>query len=479
MVADAVTGTDGRRGFVEHVKPFPPVEAFFPRRKFDPDAPICFVHVMKTAGTTVRLTLENAFDGEQVFPSGSSAYVGGYLKLREALQAGDDFNSYAAISGHYGWKITAHLSARANLFTWFREPRDRAISHFFFKVVQNRAEGTGALLQRIDSGERLESIFMDWARKMFVQPFHALAVGNPDKGYGAAKGGPYRDVAIDVLHRCFFIGLLEDHERSLDGLSALTSILPPKQEVKRNVGVKRGKGLSLLADEQAEFDSLLATEIAFYERVRQVYDHQMKELREAQDENPAFGLIGNREGLRQYLLGLPQMARRRKLTQWKAWDAVQGENLDSREEFKEKDGKRSRWRWTASMPDTYLYFDPPPGPFRIRLRLNPATPLENARNAELRIAGHEIDLRLEAAPSGRNDLVGEISAGLRATFPETLEFHIHTPVMLDESKFGYRVGTRMLGLALESISAEPLPDPWIRRFGRLVVRMLSSLKPLP
>lgn len=49
----------------------PPGASFFPQRAYNPGAALCFVHVAKAAGTSVRMMMENAFSGDQTYPSAS------------------------------------------------------------------------------------------------------------------------------------------------------------------------------------------------------------------------------------------------------------------------------------------------------------------------------------------------------------------------------------------------------------------------
>lgn len=440
---------------------FPSAEAFLPLPKFNAGGQLCFLHVPKSAGTSVRLTMENAFDGDRVFPTGSAAFRGDYLQVTAGIEAGDDVRSFDALYGHFGWQAAQYLRSGANLFTWVREPRDRIISQFFFSVVQLRAPRFAAFVKRLDRGERLETVFIDWAQSVAGRPFQALVTGGP--GYknwrNANPHTKLHDAAVEALRSCFFIGLMEDHERSLDGLCALATILPPRQAIKRNVGTRRSRGLSLTDSELKRFDDIMEPQIALYERVVQVYQLQMEYLRMSARDNPAVGLIGDREALRQHILRAPKQVALRKRTQWNAWDAVQGENLDGREQHILANGEIKRWRWTGSTADTYIYLAGPYEPFEIRLRLYRATPVRNAKGAELSISGNPIKLVFERKPKGDMHLVGQVSDEVAKALPEIVELHIHTPSMLDERDLISGSGTRTLGLAIEGISIFSMTTP--------------------
>ena len=438
----------------------PSVDSFFPQRSYIDGAQLCFLHIQKTAGTTVRLLMENAFAGTRVFPTGSHAFDGGYLEFEPALAAGDDFRDFEAFGGHNGAIAARLLPEETNRFVWLREPFDRGVSAFFFFAVQERTGTHKAYTERLDLGERIESVFLDWADREGQRLQSLLIAGRAGTFDEWRKTHPHVDVdaeAVAAIRQCFFVGLMEDQERSIDAFCALTSILPPKQDTRKNVGTKRRIGLSFTPEEQARLARIYAPQFAFCRRMTEIYHRQMDMLRGRASENPALALIGRREELRQYILGLPKAKRQRRLATWNAWDPVQGENLDSREQHRAQDGGLSRWRWTGPSPDTYLYVDPPrKNALKLRLRLNRATPIENAQRAELFVAGHRVPLRMQDAQGETLDLVGEIARKDARRLPDLVEIHIHTPAMMDEGALVPYAGTRKLGLALESLSFEPV-----------------------
>lgn len=452
-------------------------------RRFNPGAPICFVHVMKAAGTTVRLVLENAFDGETVYPSGSPVFKGRYIPLNRSRKSGDDLKRYAVLSGHFGAVVSEELSDSANLFAWLREPGDRVISEFFFVVTQERREIYQTYVDRLDAGERPETVFLDWLRDVppdFHRQMSQLVCGNGLSYPDWREAHPdvrLEDAALEALRRCFFIGLLEDQERSLDALCAITSILPPARIERRNFGTRRPSTINFTAEEQAEFDALLVPDRAFYAIAREVYDRQMAELAERSRTEPALALIGDRSALRTHLLARADTP---TLTEWSAWDRVLAENLDGREELRTPDGGVvGRWRWTAPKPDTFLYFRlPRRTAFELTITLNPATPIQHAEQATLQLCGNPVPLMLTRLPDERIELTALIPRRMADRLPDLAELHLHTPTMLDESKLVPYPGTRMLGLALESISARPVSSGLRRalvktRLGKLALRIAN------
>lgn len=468
----------------------PPAASFFPQRPYHPGAALCFVHVAKAAGTSVRLTMENAFAGERTYPVSSRLDGDAYTKPWEALKAGDDFGRFEALSAHAGAAIGELLQPDANLFTWLREPEDRLISAFFFFVVQERQRRHAEYAARLDAGERVESVFLDWLMRPgadFHQQQAQLAYGMPSNRRlwsDTHPGVSVREAALSALRRMFFIGLMEDHERSLDALCAITSIVPPASEHRRNAGSRRPKRIDFTADEQARFDEILLPDRALYALAREIYDRQMAELAERGRTEPALALIGDRQGLRRHILD-KAASQAPVLTAWHAWDPVLGENLDTREPVASRGKSDCRWRWTANRPDTQLYFRlPRRTAFELRIRLAPATPSGHAKHTALRLSGEPLPLSVSYDSDGRTVLTAMISEHRANRLPALAELHIHTARMLDESTLVPYAGTRMLGLAIESIEALPIPRirylwRWLRgpRLVGLARRVLSRRPP--
>jgi hypothetical protein len=441
------------------------------------------VHVAKAAGPSVRLMMENAFPGDHTYPAASRLAVGVYSKPWNAKEAGDDFLKFEALSAHAGASIEELLAPDANLFTWLREPEDRIISAFFFFVVQERQKANAPFIARLDAGERVEVVFLDWLMQPgaeFYSQQSQLVYGNASNRqlwcdtHASVSVG---NAAVEALRRLFFIGLMEDHERSLDAFCAITSTLPPASIHRRNQGRSRPKRIDFTPDEQVRFDEILAPDRAFYALARDVYNQQMANLRRRTE--PAFASIGNRPALRQQILR-EAADRVPVLTTWKAWDPILGENLDTREQL--SDLGTSRWRWTGNSPDTFLYFRlPRRTAFELRIHLAPATPPGHAEQTTLKLSGEPLHIVLAITPEGRAELMAMIPQSLANRLPELAELHIHTSHMLDERTLVPYAGTRKLGLAIEAISATPVPQLTLlkRRIGEtrvagLTRRLLSS-----
>lgn len=83
-----------------------------------------FLHLHKTAGTSVRSFLERFFRPEEICPAG----------FRHQFQAlsSDQLRRYRMFAGHLDWEELDQVEGPSFTFTVLREPRERLLSYYFF-----------------------------------------------------------------------------------------------------------------------------------------------------------------------------------------------------------------------------------------------------------------------------------------------------------------------------------------------------------
>lgn len=83
-----------------------------------------FLHLHKTAGTSVRSFLERFFRPEEICPAG----------FRHQFQAlsSDQLANYRMFAGHLDWEELDQVEGPSFTFTVLREPRERLLSYYFF-----------------------------------------------------------------------------------------------------------------------------------------------------------------------------------------------------------------------------------------------------------------------------------------------------------------------------------------------------------
>ena len=83
-----------------------------------------FLHLHKTAGTSVRSFLERFFRPEEICPAG----------FRHQFRAlgREELASYRMFAGHLDWEDLDQVGGPSFTFTVLREPRERLLSYYFF-----------------------------------------------------------------------------------------------------------------------------------------------------------------------------------------------------------------------------------------------------------------------------------------------------------------------------------------------------------
>lgn len=111
-----------------------------------------FVHLVKTAGTSVRTRLQHHFGERAIYPDASDAGQTQYFSmahLRERVRArGDEIRM---VTGHFPLCTAEILGGEFTTLTVLREPTERTLSH----LSHHRA------WSRKDRGKRLEDIYSD------------------------------------------------------------------------------------------------------------------------------------------------------------------------------------------------------------------------------------------------------------------------------------------------------------------------------
>ncbi|NND68054.1 MAG: sulfotransferase family 2 domain-containing protein [Halioglobus sp.] len=248
----------------------------------DPQAPAeeqqryFFIHIQKTAGSSLRQHLLANFTREQIYPSPpgkgenwSESYLSGALLTslpRWALEP------YLLFHGHMPFTATRRLpfDRPPKRFTILREPVERTLSVIGQKK-RHRPEFKGATLEEVYSHE---SVFagqiLNHQAKIFAVPDDSDALA----GYAPYPVGPVEfERAKENLASLEVIGLMSDMQGFLDNLATTFGWTMLDEDVRENVGRKAEVSQSLL-DRIAEDNRL---EMEFY-----AYAEKLVKERQAQ-----------------------------------------------------------------------------------------------------------------------------------------------------------------------------------------------------
>lgn len=187
-----------------------------------------FIHIEKTAGTSLQNMLLDAFGKNAVYREHEDT-----LQWRSAAE----LSQYAVFSGHFTYDSLALIPReRVNAFSFVAEPASRLVSLYrFWRAHRPSAPGYHKAMEaaaRHDIGAfyRLESVrakhevtnhmayCIMGARQW--QAWTALLGATPT-GQREAVLAPMREAILERMRQFAFVGLREDFERSCDLLFAL------------------------------------------------------------------------------------------------------------------------------------------------------------------------------------------------------------------------------------------------------------------
>lgn len=193
-------------------------------RPLRPDERLCFLHIVKTAGSSFSHHLKNQFNAEDICPA---RYWPDLLAMPEKER-----NRYRLISGHFAHDIANYLDDRSTRYvTMLRDPVARTISVFeyaqWFVNKAGHEHDYGRMSGHIDKFRRV----MDEGLEAFVMnedPDVQLAISNTQTLMLAAGdprvmpdkiGKEMLDKAKAHLENYAYFGLTERMQHSLSLLS--------------------------------------------------------------------------------------------------------------------------------------------------------------------------------------------------------------------------------------------------------------------
>ena len=205
-----------------------PVERFF------------FIHIQKTAGTSLRQHLLANFNWSEIYPPQQENDLGGYLVLYQmggflvGLPAAEQAR-YRLFHGHVPYAVTQRLAldTAPTTITVLREPIARILSALNHKK-RHRAEFANASLEEIYNNQKIfQGQLLNHQAKIFAVPNDSDLLS----GYDPYPVGPEQlELAKENLNRVDVIGLQSDMPAFLAELQRKFGWETLKSDVRENVG---------------------------------------------------------------------------------------------------------------------------------------------------------------------------------------------------------------------------------------------------
>jgi hypothetical protein len=261
-------------------------------RPLRPDDTLVFLHIPKTAGTTLMPILAERFEWETIYPVPATSPVhtqkgrdpfpsvyfpGGRVESHRHFMT-QDISPYRLVIGHWNFSIVDHIP-RPVPMTFFRDPVHRMLSHYRFL---RRYAGEEWNHDR----ERIRQLsFMEWLEHPTTQQRHHNWHTRQMAGVVWADSpndlsdGELLARAMRNLQRCAFVGMTEHFDDSLLLLAYSFGWSPIRSYFTRNVAADKttadtldAYALKIIVEQFSKLD------IQLYEYAKIIYHQRLSQM---------------------------------------------------------------------------------------------------------------------------------------------------------------------------------------------------------
>jgi len=179
-----------------------------------------FLHIPKTAGTSLRSLIEAQFPPESICPSNEvlQAYGGNYPPIRWVLEVPQaDFDRCGLVRGHYFHNMVAKFSRIPIRLTMLRRPLDRSISFLRHTLRGGPSFADTTIDQLATNTHFIDKYLRDFQVKMLALEFDNSDPSKVpvDVNVPLVCGPRMLERAKKVLDELEWVGLAEEFERSM------------------------------------------------------------------------------------------------------------------------------------------------------------------------------------------------------------------------------------------------------------------------
>lgn len=211
--------------------------------------PAVFLHIQKTAGTTIVELVRSAYGDHNVMSHDDylkgihSCPLTGEVRVDEKVLR--DFHNIPFLSGHFGYGFAKRYMPGRYSFTFLRDPIERILSFYYFCRGSDPTRfALYQLSQQLTLDEFLQRGLADPKIKMFIwnNQVWQLAGGFGDvetQSLSSFKGIELLELAMKHLDEFSHIGFAETFETDRDHILRALGIVFPEERVVSNANLGR------------------------------------------------------------------------------------------------------------------------------------------------------------------------------------------------------------------------------------------------
>ncbi len=228
---------------------------------------VIFLHIHKTAGTTLHHIIDRQYPPEQDFFIRTTNDYQKFLTFDTEQRA-----QYRLIRGHMDFGIHELLPNSAVYFTVLRDPIERVIS-YYFHIKNTPQHYCYELANRWD----LQTFLEQGVDKLMANAQTRMwANGRPDLGFGECTPDVLEDAKRNLQQYCAVVGLAEYFDETLlllkDHFSWRNVFY-----VRKNVSVNRLRQHDLPQETLAVLKKFNQLDVAFYQFGRELFEKQIRQ----------------------------------------------------------------------------------------------------------------------------------------------------------------------------------------------------------
>ncbi|UFZ06408.1 sulfotransferase family protein [Bradyrhizobium ontarionense] len=226
---------------------------------------LCFMHIGKTAGTSLQHALFEAMKGTAIF--------------HESLENFDEVSSSEIslndlVIGHFNYQHTAKLRPDRFLLTFLRDPVERVISSYYFLRTDSPISSYSRRAIEIAQGTTLTEFLKcdDPAVRMVTENYQAKAIARDVRPEYQAAIRDLRGEAERNLSSFDFVGIVEHFNEAVASLSLMVGIDLTAKRL--NVNKIRASAPPVSSSDIESIRQLNAVDLALYDKARSLFERR-------------------------------------------------------------------------------------------------------------------------------------------------------------------------------------------------------------
>ena len=250
-----------------------------------PETPLYYLHIPKTAGTSLISFLDSQFDSSEICPAQLLPNLFGLAK--------SDLSQYRFFRGHLWHGLNTYLKKDLAYITMLRDPVQRTISWYSHvrrepdAYRHDRVVNENWSLHDFVTDEATNWDLVNAQTLFLAVDLDYEKLAKDPVGYGQAVVREYAgrkndrellSLAKSRLEQCVFVGLAERMRESLQLLSHTLGLYPRIEERKLNVSANRPSPNTLSGETLAAINRLTELDRELYDWAAPIFEQRFKAM---------------------------------------------------------------------------------------------------------------------------------------------------------------------------------------------------------